>query len=152
MQANEPQLFALFCDSVRQEVSGTQSLIGVYQDQILVDSFPINFPRLTVFATLHTRELVTGSFDLDVYNDDTQSVLMNVSASDIRPEVTNVALNDLKRGQAGFRTVVALEGQNLQFVEATHLKVRCRLNSGEEYISPTRLIIKLRKPDHRQRA
>jgi hypothetical protein len=52
--------FALFCDSVRDEVGGTQSIIGIFPDNIEIGHVPVGLPKLSVYV----RVLV----DVDVLN------------------------------------------------------------------------------------
>lgn len=41
---------ATFCDSVRQEIGGFKSIIGVYARRFNVRSFPHQFPKLSVYV------------------------------------------------------------------------------------------------------
>lgn len=41
-------LTALYCDDIRQEVGGKFTLVGVYQNVLYVDSFPVSLPKLGV--------------------------------------------------------------------------------------------------------
>lgn len=41
--------FGIFCDDFRLEVRGKHSLIGCYDNDMIVDEFPIKLPQLFVF-------------------------------------------------------------------------------------------------------
>jgi hypothetical protein len=47
----QPFLSTIYCDDVRQEVGGKLSLIGVYNDVMYVQQFPVTLPKLWVVAT-----------------------------------------------------------------------------------------------------
>lgn len=47
-------LSTTFCDDVRQEVGGKQSLIGVYNGVMYVPQFPVTLPKLWLVATYST--------------------------------------------------------------------------------------------------
>jgi hypothetical protein len=47
-------LSTTFCDDVRQEVGGKQSLIGVYNGVMFVPQFPVTLPKLWLVATYST--------------------------------------------------------------------------------------------------
>ena len=47
-------LSTTFCDDVRQEVGGKQSLIGVYNGVMYVPQFPVTLPKLWMLATYST--------------------------------------------------------------------------------------------------
>ncbi len=47
-------LSTTFCDDVRQEVGGKQSLIGVYNSVMFVPQFPVTLPKLWILAIYST--------------------------------------------------------------------------------------------------
>lgn len=47
-------LSTTFCDDVRQEIGGKQSLIGVYNTVMYVPQFPVTLPKLWVVAAYTT--------------------------------------------------------------------------------------------------
>lgn len=141
MNNREPQLTALFCDSVRQEVGGTQSFIGVYQDQILFKSFPVGFSRLSVFMSLHAYEDVFDSVAFEVFEEGTGEVMMGIETGNkdqLRERLKSVDL----RLDRGVRVAATLEAQNIQIDSPTVIGVRCRLGDGREFLSRTKLEIK----------
>lgn len=48
---------ALFCDDVREEKAGSETLVGVLSDNIRVANIPGFFYRLVLYARLHIFEL-----------------------------------------------------------------------------------------------
>lgn len=44
---------ALFCDSVRPEVEGTETVTGILPDNIVVPRLPVTVPRLSIYYRLH---------------------------------------------------------------------------------------------------
>lgn len=42
----------IYCDDVRQEVSGKQSFMGVYNSDMLLPSFPVTLPKLCVQVSI----------------------------------------------------------------------------------------------------
>lgn len=53
-------IIALFCDDIRHEAQGTDSLVGIMPDNINVPQFPFIFPRLSFYL----RVLFDARMDL----------------------------------------------------------------------------------------
>lgn len=51
------QCWALFCDDIRPEMGGKQSLIGVYRSHAVVKEFPFYFPKIGVFLNIKFKKL-----------------------------------------------------------------------------------------------
>jgi hypothetical protein len=50
MARKQPKLeYAIICDDIRQEIGNKLTFVGVYQDQIIVPSFPFTFAKLCFF-------------------------------------------------------------------------------------------------------
>ena len=79
----QPEFFALFCDDVRLELGGTQSIIGVLQDAVLVEEFPLTIPRLSVFFYLHLFDSDLDQVTVELQNAQTGDVLRAISLQDI---------------------------------------------------------------------
>jgi hypothetical protein len=45
---------ALFCDDVREEKSGKETIVGIYPDNVNVPSFPYTFPRVLIYTRINT--------------------------------------------------------------------------------------------------
>ena len=46
-------VITFFCDDVREEKSGMDTLIGIYPDNINAPSFPFSFPKLAIYTRLN---------------------------------------------------------------------------------------------------
>lgn len=44
-----PEFSALFCDDIREEISGKTTIVGVYGTDIIFPDFPVLQPKLSVF-------------------------------------------------------------------------------------------------------
>jgi hypothetical protein len=53
MKNHHIDAIALFCEDIREEKGGSQTLIGVMGDNIMVPSFPGAMPRLGIYIRLH---------------------------------------------------------------------------------------------------
>lgn len=47
---SNPYLHAIFCDDVRQEVTGKMLYIGVYSGELIAPGYPVLLPKLAVVA------------------------------------------------------------------------------------------------------
>ena len=47
---SHPYLHAIFCDDVRQEVTGKMLYIGVYSGELIAPGYPVLLPRFAVVA------------------------------------------------------------------------------------------------------
>ena len=47
----KPLLSTIYCDDIRQEVGGKLSLMGVYNNVMYVQQFPVTLPKFWVVAT-----------------------------------------------------------------------------------------------------
>lgn len=55
-------LITLFAEDIREEKSGQVTLVGIFDDQLEVPSFPVHIPKLALLTTLST--LLDDPFDL----------------------------------------------------------------------------------------
>jgi hypothetical protein len=44
---------SLFCEDIREEKAGTVTIIGIYPDNITVESTPFNFAKLAVYTRIN---------------------------------------------------------------------------------------------------
>jgi len=49
----QASIIALFCDDIRSEVSGQQTLVGIMPDNLAVDSFPATLLKLCLYVRFH---------------------------------------------------------------------------------------------------
>lgn len=52
---NDISIVALFCSDVRQERGGTETIVGVFPDNVDVPSIPSGFTQLCVYVRMHVR-------------------------------------------------------------------------------------------------
>ncbi|ARP86276.1 hypothetical protein CAL13_08740 [Bordetella genomosp. 9] len=137
-----PVVFCLFCDSVRREIGGTMSLVGVYQDQVIAEGFPLRLPRLTAFVSIHDSD---GKFadgvQFEIFRTDNEDVIADVYSAPIDPESIDSPLNGRDTPPRG---VAVLEMQNLEFQEPMTLRMRLKFSDGTHCLSPTVLRIRQR--------
>jgi hypothetical protein len=99
-----PYLSAIYCDDIRNEVGGKMSYMGVYNNDLLVASFPVSIPKFSVHATL-TLPLGTVPESVRVYFMSGEETLTQVDVtrdqivvplnpdSDLLPDERKLALN-----------------------------------------------------------
>ncbi|EIM93892.1 hypothetical protein WQE_47694 [Paraburkholderia hospita] len=64
-------LSVIYADDLRQEIDGKITIIGMYQSQMLVESFPVTLPKLAVFITAVTPVAQPfGKVSLQILKDD----------------------------------------------------------------------------------
>jgi hypothetical protein len=62
------QAFAIFCDDIRQEVTGKRMLIGVYGTDLVVPQFPVTLPQLCVETAIRVpREDRLEALSMNIY-------------------------------------------------------------------------------------
>jgi hypothetical protein len=47
-----PQAVALFCESVREETGGTQTIVGVLPDNLSIERVPVALPKLSIYIRI----------------------------------------------------------------------------------------------------
>lgn len=122
---------AMFAEDVRDEVSGTVSLIGVMPDTVLVDSFPAMLPRLHLYMRVSYDPYdppTSVSSGLRV-NDQTAILAKDFDDDALRQTVADAVRSGIRIG-----TIVARFGAvNVQLAEPCQLNATITWN-GEEYI------------------
>lgn len=86
----------LFCDDIREEHSGINTLVGIYPDNVVVEAIPFAFSKLA----LYTRLTVPGDFEVEPIN-----VSLFVGGEErplasITAELVEKAIQDAKRDGA----------------------------------------------------
>lgn len=51
---NERQIYVIYCDDIRVEMGNKQSLMGVYNTELVVPQLPITLPKLAVCVRVFT--------------------------------------------------------------------------------------------------
>ena len=74
-------VIAIFCQHIREEMGGTDTLIGILPDNVQLPSFPVALPNLSVYARIH----LSPSFTPD-----------SISVSLVMPDEKALVVNELK--------------------------------------------------------
>ena len=53
--SHDTNAVALFCEDIREEMIGSETLVGVLPDNITVPSFPVAVPKLGVYVRIHVN-------------------------------------------------------------------------------------------------
>jgi hypothetical protein len=57
----------LFCEDVRQEIAGTDTIVGVMPDNVVVPQIPSLFPKLAIYSRVHIpTDMVIKSISVKV--------------------------------------------------------------------------------------
>lgn len=80
----------LFCDDLREEANKMNTLVGVYSDNVRVDTAPFAFAKLG----LYTRLLVTPDFIIEpieifLISEDQENLITTMSAELVEKSVTD---------------------------------------------------------------
>lgn len=125
-------VITLFCDSVRQEVEKSHSIIGVFPDNINIDaSNQVNvdsgnsniahiFPRLTAYTRINfsANSPPSESAHVDVYYNDTQLSTFTIENA----QVLLAVQESVKRNEEICGLLVKMEMQNFPISENGKLK------------------------------
>ena len=64
----EPYGYSIFCEDIREEKDGKRTLVGVFQDGLFVQQFPIIIPKLAIITNLVLSSGVKiQNFDWSIY-------------------------------------------------------------------------------------
>lgn len=124
---------SLFCDDIRQETTGKWIYIGVYQGQMLVQSFPINLPSLSVVITCVTpADRPFQKLKIRVLKDDEELITEEVPVEALR-DVGQFAIESNTNKREDLISVVEghLRISPLQADAPCALKVRVDTEDGE---------------------
>ncbi|WP_430650200.1 DUF6941 family protein [Bradyrhizobium lablabi] len=126
----------IFCEDIRREGPGKDTIIGAMSDTIRVPSFPGALRRLAIYYRI--RLSVDGRFtkpikvDLDVQND--HVVVDNKSPGPIPHDVIERSIANAKKNGVPFATIIA----------------RTELAEPVEFPGPTKLVAVLRYGDQKE--
>jgi len=139
----DPKLsaFALFCDSVREEKGGLNTIVGVMPDNVEVPAFPGAFTRLSV----HYRVIIPIGFEikpvtLTVALPNTPKLEMGFETSLIEAALRNSS----EQGNPSTTLVGSFTVNNIQIPEP--MKINALVRCGDAEILAGYLNIKRRSP------
>lgn len=132
---------ALFCQDIRPEKSGTETLVGVLPDNVDVVSIPGIMPQLC----LYTRIVLYPPYE----HKRIDTVLLSADGKEIaRNQITHETLemvrNDAKGSGAPFATIVARLIRSPMPLEAVGRMV-ARVEADGEIVECAQLIVRLAK-------
>lgn len=127
MSAVVRSIGGVFCDDVRQEVTGKLTLVGCYTDSMVVPRFPATIPRLCVLARIITP--ATEPFNevkVRILQDDETLVDVDIPAGDYEVEVK------APQEEGAMHVLHAQFALGpLEFTKASALRVRAMLDGKE---------------------
>lgn len=131
---NSPYLETLFCDDIREEVSGKMTLVGVYGPNLLVQSFPAKIPKLC----LHMRLVLPEQFQFEKASFSIFKGTERIAAAEVPPQLiadrrakgTTDVIEGLE-GDKVFLVAVQMVLSGLEFDKPVPLRVRVNLDDVE---------------------
>lgn len=114
----------LICEDMRQEVTGLQSLIGVFADKLITVQLPVQVPKLVFRIAFHSEEDFAADCSFSIVAPSGKRVFSNPQP--IRMEVTKDLLN-----------VCALGWLRAQFEEPGVYRFQFKINEGHEDVVGT---------------
>lgn len=140
-----PELFALFCEDVRRELGGTQSIIGVFQDVVLLEEMPFTLPRLSVFFNLHLFDADLDKVCVELQRADTGVVLTSVAFNDINGLKKRLEAIGDQISEVGVKVNGTIESTSFSVEEPMTLRICAHLNRSRSVVSSSRLTFRLAK-------
>jgi hypothetical protein len=101
---NDASVIGLFCDDVREERSGTVTIVGVYPDNLALKQVPGVFPKMCVYVRIHLRT------DFRPGKIITRVVMPNgevVNSDEADPQVVNNALEKARQAGSPYAGLIA---------------------------------------------
>lgn len=145
IEQDTPDTFGhtVFCDDIRQEVTGKLILIGVYQAVMVVNSaFPVTLPRLCFsISIIQKAESFSPSVGIRIFvpgdSDDTPSIEAEIGETSEGAAQTRAAANAKllgvpKSDQKHLQIHAGLQFDNFQLKEEGVIKVRADIG-GKRY-------------------
>jgi hypothetical protein len=103
MSTDNFQAVTFFCEDVRPEVAGSESLIGVLSDNVNVADFPMIFPKIAVYTRV--------TFDID-YDPEEISIFLHANGKEdaigvIDIDLISKAIHDAKANGSPISTIIS---------------------------------------------
>ena len=135
---NDASVIALFCDDIREERSGTVTIVGVYPDNLRLKQVPGTFPKMSVYVRMHIRADATpGKIVTRVFLPDGTEA--NSDEADLKL-VTDSLEKARKAGRAYAGLIARFTMVNLRVVAEGIM--RCTVQIGnEEYVAGSLTLI-----------
>ena len=126
MEKITPQVESIFCDDIRQEIGGKITLVGIYADDLILESFPLVVSKLGI------------SVKVVVPNEYADQVLLSINKGDevfaqVPPPKVEAATADASPSLRSFQVLrYALVFSPVEFLEPCELVVCAEIN-GQIY-------------------
>lgn len=126
---------AIFCEDIRAEKSGTETIVGVFPDNINVPSFPGMMPKLGVYVRIHVptdEDLRSVRIEL-VDADEDQSVLADIDEDFL----VNARKQSESAGQSYIGMIVRSVMSPFPVQRSGRINVYIRVDEGQPIIIGT---------------
>lgn len=135
----QPEFFVLYCDSVRAEIGGMHSLIGVLQDVVRVSEAPKTIPRLSVFFNLHLFDTEFDHVIVELLRTGVDEPLATVTLSDVDNLRTRISELDENAASDGVKVTGTIESTPFIIDHPMTLQLRARLSNSRALLSSSTL-------------
>ncbi|MBI2720370.1 MAG: hypothetical protein HY245_02880 [Rhizobiales bacterium] len=126
---NKVSAIALFCEYIRVESAGTETLIGILPDNIQVDRFPGIFPSLHVYTRIH---LDPGCDDLAIVVRLLSQRDITIIENEIPPDLLRRTLADARKSAAPIAGLISrLSAMPFPIEEEGRLRVVATIGKEE---------------------
>lgn len=137
---------ALFCDDIREEKSGTSSIIGVIGDNIVVPDFPGAIPKFGIYIRIH---LLTGfkasKFDIYLNYPNGDKILVN----EIELKLVKQSLIDAKKTNNPIAGIVSqLIAAPFPVIQEGRISVELSWSGNTSFIGSLNFIKAGKVPNH----
>lgn len=137
----------IYCDDVRQEVGGKQSLIGVYNSDMILPSFPVTLPKLCT-QILVRLPIDTAANNVEVKISNGENVLFEVPIPEGEVQRMSKAMLETDKEIVFLGIGIHFQFAPLQFDQATKIKTVATVDGRE--IKGNSLVVRL--PTQEERA
>ena len=121
----------LFCDDLREEKSGMDTLVGVHPDNINVPSFPFSFPKIAIYTRINLDAADSPgdiSIVISVPNED--DVLLSTLDTEM---ITNAQTKSKKDGSAMVGLISKAIAANFTVPAPGQVKITVKIK-GKKYV------------------
>ncbi len=143
---NAPGGYTIFCDDIRHEVTGKTTLVGVYNNQMIVaGAMPITLPQIFAAITLRLEPPAVGlKAIVKIFRSDDSEPLF-VFEADIEPmdaQLIPMQLPNLESDSVTFMTIgITAQMQSLVIDKPCALKVRAFIGDDEVRLGSLQIMV-----------
>ena len=118
---------SLFCEDIRQELAGTETLVGVMSDQINIIGKPALIAKIGIYTKIYFPfDDVPESITIDVYGVDGNIIISNNCDKNVLAESINSA-KSANSDRVGMKVLFVIGG--IQISNSGEMKVVIRINN-----------------------